>query len=95
MMGPTTYHFFVYRISRGKPYDDRCPIGGVVVTAWRKKTVPFLAYEAAELRFPCRPHELLVLRHVADTMDVCHAALMARDWERSFAEFEELMGVER
>lgn len=94
-MGPATFHFFVFRVVHGKPHDERCPCGGLVITAWTAKSMLWKAFDEAARRFPCRPGELLVLKRVDDTMDVCHAALMARDWERSFAEFEELMGAVR
>lgn len=89
-----TQHFFLYRVPYGAvTFDQRCPDGGLVVKGHSDVEIAVRAFTDGYRRFPCHPHEMIVLVPVGDKTRQRQTELMAQDWERAFQSFEELMTV--
>lgn len=95
MLFPQTHYFFLFRIENrpGTSYDERLPDGGISARGWEEGAIVARAFLEAYRRFPCKPHEMIVLVRVRDKTRRRQAMLMERDWEREFASFEALMKV--
>lgn len=95
MLLPQTHYFFVFRVEnrQGARYDERLPDGGISARGWEEGAIVARAFNEAYRRFPCKPHEMIVLVRVRDRTRRRQTVLMERDWERSFAKFESLMTV--
>lgn len=87
------HYYFVYRTPNLERLDLRCPVGGIVVTGWTAKGLLQAVWDKADARYPCKPGEILCIREVKDDADRKHAVMMDRDWERSFAAFQQWMTV--
>lgn len=86
-------YYFVYRGRDPAAMDPRCPIGGVSVTGWCALARIRDAWLKARSRFVCKPSEVLMLVEVAGHDKQRQVRMMEADWERAFADFQELMTV--
>jgi hypothetical protein len=94
-------HILIWRTNKSmSDIDWEEPTGGLVMNGERKMSqagVTFLApdwplvKEIAHARYHCGPHEELVIVQVIEARERFVAELLHRHWEKSMAEFVEMM----
>ena len=86
-----TYYWFVYRRGFGQKVDTRCPTGAVCVTGPSRTLALEHAWAKAEMRYPFKPRQHLLLCEAITDEGRRHVEMLEAAWEREYLEFRSLM----
>ena len=89
-------HYYYVYVARPKEIDERCPVGGVVVSCEKGamgSQVAMTAYDVADQRFPRKPWEMLALREVHRRIEKLQVRMMFLDRDEQQAKFEKFMNA--